>query len=125
MTRWLALTLTLALSLSASVASAGPLADQGSGDVSLTVAEGGVGGQYFDVNQDGALIFTTHVNPSVVIDDTIFFGILDAQTRTRLVAYDMSSAYPTSPPPAPEPAAALLAAAGAVSLAVLRRRERR
>ncbi len=43
----------------------------------------GIGGQYFDVNQDTAFLYTGHNNPQRVIDNTVFFGILGAQTRTR------------------------------------------
>ena len=43
----------------------------------------GIKGGYFDVNQDTAALFTERNNPQMVIDDTIFFGILGAQTRSR------------------------------------------
>ncbi len=127
MTRWLALTVTLCLS--ASVAGAEPIRDitlmNADGSVIVTdFRASGVGGAYYDVNQDTAFIFTLHANPMIQIDNTIFFGVLGAETRARLIAYDPASAYP-GVPPAPEPAAALLVAAGAVSLALLRRRERR
>lgn len=43
----------------------------------------GVKGGWFDVNQDTATLFTGHNNPAMVIDDTIFFGILVGATRSR------------------------------------------
>jgi len=43
----------------------------------------GVGGGWLDANQDTGWLFTDHNNPGMVIDDTIFFGILIAPTRSR------------------------------------------
>jgi hypothetical protein len=43
----------------------------------------GVSGGWFDVNQDTGFIFTGKNNPAMVIDDTIFFGILVGATKSR------------------------------------------
>src|SRR5262249_398016 len=43
----------------------------------------GVKGGWFDVNQDTASLFSGQNNPAMAIDDTIFFGILVSQTRSR------------------------------------------
>lgn len=43
----------------------------------------GIDGAYFDVNQDTGFLFTGKNNPAMVIDDTIFFGILVTPTRSR------------------------------------------
>jgi hypothetical protein len=40
-------------------------------------------GGFSDVNQDTGFVFTGHMNPQMVIDDTIFFGILGGATRSR------------------------------------------
>ena len=40
-------------------------------------------GGFCDVNQDTASLFTEKNNPQMVIDNTIFFGILGAQSRSR------------------------------------------
>jgi Protein of unknown function (DUF1302) len=42
-----------------------------------------IDGAFCDVNQDTAFIFTGSNNPGMVIDNTIFFGILVGQTRSR------------------------------------------
>jgi hypothetical protein len=40
-------------------------------------------GGWCDVNQDTGSLFTGKNNPAMVIDDTIFFGILEGATRSR------------------------------------------
>jgi len=40
-------------------------------------------GGFCDTNQDTGFIFTGHNNPQLVFDDTVFFGILGAASRTR------------------------------------------
>jgi len=42
-----------------------------------------IDGAFCDVNQDTAFLFTGRNNPAMAIDNTIFFGILVAQTRSR------------------------------------------
>jgi hypothetical protein len=42
-----------------------------------------IDGAFCDVNQDTAALFTGQNNPAMVIDNTIFFGILVTQTRSR------------------------------------------
>jgi uncharacterized protein DUF1302 len=42
-----------------------------------------IDGAFCDVNQDTAFIFTGKNNPAMVVDNTIFFGILVTQTRAR------------------------------------------
>ncbi|HXK22295.1 MAG TPA: DUF1302 family protein, partial [Myxococcota bacterium] len=40
-------------------------------------------GGFCDVNQDTAALFTGRNNPQIVLDDTIFFGILGSPSRSR------------------------------------------
>jgi hypothetical protein len=42
-----------------------------------------IDGAFCDVNQDTAFLFTGRNNPAMVVDNTIFFGILVTQTRSR------------------------------------------
>jgi hypothetical protein len=46
-----------------------------------------IDGAFCDVNQDTATLFTGHLNPAMVIDNTIFFGILVGQTRSRSASH--------------------------------------
>ena len=132
--RWIAL--AAALGLLAGSASADPIpfgrtrsVENDQQDVNLTTAYGTLGG-WFDVNQDTAGLFTGKNNPAMVIDDTIFFGILVGATRSRSassagkIATTLTWGRSRKPSSSvvPEPGTALLMAAGCLLLAKRSRR---
>jgi hypothetical protein len=78
------LALTAALCLAALPAGADPISARASVQTEEFTLSRGATGSYFDTNQDTAALFTDpSSNQSFAIDDTIFFGILGAESRTE------------------------------------------
>ncbi len=134
--RWIALT-AAALCLWASSASADPILWGRTRSVEPSGHGFCLSGGFCDVNQDTASLYTGQNSPPMVIDDTIFFGILVGATRTRTVnpaasASGAASALARAAPSTsvihfgltsggrcvPEPGTALLIAAGCSLLGI-------
>lgn len=126
------LALIVALSLPALSAGAGTI--YASASASVVTREfnnlSAVRGSYSDVNQDTAALYTGTSNQTLVLDDTIFFGTLGGQTRSRAGSLSLTITFNlgASEPPAyysvlyaPEPGAALLIGAAALLLGLRRR----
>lgn len=124
------LALTAALCLAALPAGADPISARASVQTEEFTLSRGATGSYFDTNQDTAALFTDpSSNQSFAIDDTIFFGILGAESRTRASSSSITISFDLARNPEipvyfqlPEPGVALLIAAGAGLLALRRRR---
>jgi len=140
--RWIAL--AAALCLCAGSASADPILWGAAR--SLVASDHGtcLSGAFCDVNQDTSSLFSGKNSSELVIDDTIYFGVLTSATRTRsagttetiplttsaiaravgnavgiVVQFSLRSGGGTS---VPEPVNAILIAAGCTLLGLLRRR---
>jgi hypothetical protein len=132
--RWIAL--TSALCLAAVSARAFPIDPYGAQAVARTIPGQPVpghapcmAGAFCDVNQDSTALFTSQSNPTMIIDDTVFFGILTDSTRSRDgavagAAAGITTTFALTPGGAasPEPGATALLAAGFALLGLRARR---
>jgi hypothetical protein len=126
------LALIVALSLPALSAGAGTIYATASASVVTQEFNNlsAVRGSYSDVNQATGALYTGTSNQTLVVDDTIFFGTLGGQTRSRASSLSITTTFNlgASEPPvyfsvlyAPEPRAALLIGAVALLLGLRRR----
>lgn len=90
---------TAALCLAALPAGADPISARASVQPEEFTLSRGATGSYFDTNQDTAALFTDpSSNQSFAIDDTIFFGILGAESRTRASSSSITISFDLARP---------------------------